>query len=174
MSKFYDEFFAQKGGKHDELVMKCVLDVGLNNILNVTNFSEYAEKVALGYKEVDRLVKDDGIQTSYETETICKNGNFIIGYADIIITAKSNIIIKRKYDGIIHDVGLNTVGMIVVEVKPELNDIGSALRQLKTYEQCIKHQVTYDKFYKAIATYSEVSEDVKEYLLHEGVHVIKF
>jgi hypothetical protein len=169
MSKFYDEFFAQKGGKHDELVMKCVSKDSINNILNLTHATDVIEEDAIKCKD-HPMISDHKTSIDYETEVICNNGNFIIGYADILITVKSNLIFKPDAFGTQE---LNVYHIIIIEVKPELSDIGSVLRQLKTYEQCILQNKD-TRVSKIIATYSNISEDVKDYLLHEGVHVIKF
>lgn len=170
MSKFYDEFFAQKGGKHDELVMKCVSKDSINNLISLTHATDVIEEDAIKCKD-HPLVSDHKTSIDYETEVVCNNGNFIIGYADVLITIESKLIFKPDAFGTQE---VNTYHIIIIEVKPELMDIGSVLRQLKTYEQCIVAQNRNVKISKVIATYSEVSEDVKQYLLHEGVHVIKF
>ena len=72
MSRFHEELYRRKGPKHDQLVIKCVSKSGIDAILSIAG-------------------RPDDIDTmDYETEVLCKKGNFIIGYADILIKISRN------------------------------------------------------------------------------------
>lgn len=172
MSRFHEELYRRKGHKHDQLVIKCVSKSGIDAILSIAG-------------------RPDDIDTmDYETEVLCKKGNFIIGYADILIKISRNRIeCQKEFDERFRVLTeeyrvpaaearrsvRNYLQMkdhnyfVLVECKPALEDIGSAIRQLKTYEDAIKGE--YDALKKVIATYDTPSEDVIEYLRHEGVSV---
>lgn len=178
MSKFHDEFFQQKGPKHDELVIKCVSKDTIQLIINKAGFV------------------GDNPFIVYETEVLCRNGTFIIGYADILIKVLTDVSddlekeISRRAHRLITDyrvpeaeafrsarISLNdgradSGFRVLVECKPTLDDVGAVLRQLKTYESILYKG--YGTFKKVIATYSAPSEDVINYLSHEGVKVVTF
>lgn len=160
MSRFHDEFFGKKDSKHDKLLIKCVSKAGIEKILSRFD----AQKAALEF--VDQRCPQSQIYTSFETEVICKSRNhrseFILGYADIVITVgdEENVSICS-----------NPFVQILVEVKPELSDVGATLRQIKTYEDSLRRA---PRFFKAIVTYSKIDPDVVEYLDHEHVKVIVF
>jgi hypothetical protein len=184
MSRFHDEFFKQKGPKHDELVMKCISKDGINKILDPLKPLTYCEYFIKNHKEYGGA-KILNIDEDYETEVICKNGNFIIGYADIVYT----ILLQTD----INHYSLPHRYQCVIEAKPEMNDVGAVVRQLKTYADILdiygneyeKSKVgENDRPYRVrgkiisgnliIATYDNVSPEVLEYLLHEGIRVVKF
>lgn len=113
---------------------------------------------------------------NYESEVICTSGNgFILGYADLLFT------ISGAYS-IYADLGKFQLGRrwnnfsehniketkILIEVKPEIKEFGSILRQLKTYMK------TLGVHFGAIVTYSEIQSDVIELLNRERIVVVKF
>ena len=184
MSRFQEEFFGKTETRHDELVMKCVSGVGIEKII----------KAVCG-------TQDEQTNTSidYETEVICQShgykSNFIVGYADIVIKITSSgakrvetdaeervkKLIKdfhvpepearrsvRKY----YNMDAVEGTKILIECKPELKDIGTTIRQLKTYEGILRGNCI--NWFKAIATYSKVSDETVAYLMHEKIHVITF
>ncbi|MFZ2471371.1 MAG: hypothetical protein WAW52_05440 [Methanothrix sp.] len=170
MSKFHDEFFAQKGQKHDELVMKCVSNDGQAKLLAAFDFVTIVEHERLKC-DFSNLITN----YKYETEVLCKSGNsFIIGYADLIFSWE--MFFSETY--VLANHPTNAV-RYVIEAKPELTDVGAVLRQLKTYKATKERIWEADRWkivpvYMAIATYSSISDDVRAYLEHEGVKVVTF
>lgn len=193
MSRFHDEFFKQKGTEHDKLLITCVSRSGLEKILDrikpVTRCENFI-KMGGNYKiwdpvEGTRVERENTIinlDEDYETEVICKNGNFIIGYADIVYTVlvtsaedRDSFCLPHRYQ-------------CVIEVKPKFDDAGAILWQLKTYADILgthaKEYHTHNGFNVlkgtvvpgnlVIVTYTDVPSDTIEYLAHEGVDVIKF
>lgn len=183
MSRFQEEFFGKTETRHDELVMKCVSSKGIDRIIKTVGWKCDTSKF-----DVD-----------YETEVICQTSgyksNFIVGYADIVIKmvpdwsktiesdaeARVKLLVEkfhvpeseaRRSARNYYKNDLAGTAKILVECKPELKDIGTTIRQLKTYESILKADCV--DWFKAIATYSLASEDTTAYLLHEGIHVINF
>jgi len=173
MSRFHDEFFGQKGPQHDALVIKCVSNDGLQQILE--SLGLYAQA-----------------KIKYETEVICKSGQFIIGYADIYIQVFedgdcSDDLIEKRARRLINDFRLpeaeayrsarrsitaSSTG-ILVECKPSVADFGAVIRQLKTYEDILKSRGA-ARLFKVIATYSTPTKQVLDYLSHEDIVVVVF
>lgn len=114
--------------------------------------------------------------TNYETEVICKNGNFIIGYADILlqitITNQLDLTITQDWIWDKYDSFTMTWG-IIIEAKPVLKGFGAVLRQIKTYLETIGQQEP-ERYLGVIATYSDVSEQTREVLAKEKVFVAQF
>lgn len=172
MSRFHDELFKQKGPKHDVLVIQCVSKEGLERISNeIGAVDDLLKKhVWLSRKE---------LQIDYETEVLCQShgykSNFIIGYADILI----KLFVQRDEDPARYGLPAGSpcqmreiLAKILVECKPELTDIGSVLRQIKTYKSLL-----YDgrsNFHNVIASYDEPPQKVIDYLKHEGVEIVIF
>jgi hypothetical protein len=154
MSRFHEELYRKKGQKHDNLIVGCVSRPGISKILSDTGILE----------------KHPGFQWDYETEVVCSNRgyktDFIIGYADIVLTGRVPGANPHSSEYWYERVA------VVIEAKPILDDVGSTIRQLKTYEGCLRGNCA--KFYKAIVTYSNVRDDIKEYLAHEGIRLVVF
>lgn len=204
MSRFHDEFFKQRGTRHDKLMMKAVSKSGIEKLLgekpiletkdvpktakacilknyndekvvvwelnkdNGPNVKSYLESIGTEIEVKESITE----KTEYETEVICKSGSFIIGYADIFI--KYNI--SRHAIGSLEGLDVSQyLGSdykhVLVELKPQLDDIGAVLRQLKTYESILGRE---GRLEKVIVTYDQQSEDLIEYLKHEGVRLIRF
>lgn len=148
MSRFHEELYRKKGKSHDDLVIRCVSWDGLKKILLDSG-------IAHKYPE---------FRWDYETEAVCANPGyrteFIIGYADIVLTG--HLPGGHAYDTV----------RVIVEVKPTLDDIGSTVRQLKTYERCKSGGGAQVR--KVIVTYSQISDEIRDYLIHEGVSVVVF
>jgi hypothetical protein len=129
--------------------------------------------------EVDYSVRC--IKHSYETEVLCKNGSFIMGYADMVIKTERvvGIITAVEFNkttcSIYPFYNLKEDIYTIVEVKPELNDIGAIIRQLKTYKEILSKTELRDDgpIAMVIATPVEVTDAVEKYLLHEGINVYK-
>ena len=183
MSRFHEEFFGKTESRHDNLVMKCVSRDGINKILR-----------AVG---LDGETPD--FDTDYETEVICQShgykSNFIIGYADILVKMVSKLDksvsseaddrikmlvenyhvpeaeAKRSVRNYYHK-QLEGTAKVLVECKPDLKDIGTTIRQIKTYESALKDDCV--DWFKVIATYSAVPIETIAYLLHENIHVVIF
>lgn len=138
-----------------------------------TELNEYVKiEIEKGGMEIplEIKIKED---FDYETEVICKNGAFIIGYADILITFKSERWLVGQLDGFERSVlDARLSKHVLVEVKPELKDVGAVLRQLKTYETVLSHRC--GEISKVVVTYSCPPVDVFEYLEHEGVRIVVF
>jgi len=60
-------------------------------------------------------------------------------------------------------------GTILVELKPKITDIGAVLRQVKTYREYLP-----DITNTVIATFSEVSDDIRQIVKHENVTIVVF
>lgn len=107
-----------------------------------------------------------------ETEVIIRNGTFIIGYADAVISEEWKV--KVKYivnDGwVVKKTEFSEYRKIIVEAKPEITSIGEVIRQLKTYASLIGNKDTH----MVIATYSKLGEDALEYLANENIIVVQF
>lgn len=108
-----------------------------------------------------------------ETEVIVRNGTFILGYADGIISEET--VVRAKYN--INEVGtvreINYYGpsrKTIIEAKPEITSIGEVIRQLKTYASLIGSK----NARMVIATYSKLGEDALEYLSNENIIVVQF
>jgi|GEM_PF-5569308 len=132
-----------------------------------------------------------GVSTSVEMvdiepEKICKNGNFIIGYADI----KSSFSVEYRLDCKIDDnwVWKNYSSAklfvdVVVECKPDLSTWGGPLRQVKTYMDIIRCNNERDLYNDRerrsekriviglFTTYSVLPEKIKELLKKENIFV---
>jgi hypothetical protein len=101
---------------------------------------------------------------------------FIIGYADLVITYAKSLIAECEFEGIKYTpIDKTSILKTIVEIKPEMEDVGAVIRQLKTYQDILSYSEKDKevKFSMVIATPVEVDQDVKEYLHHEGVRVYK-
>lgn len=107
-----------------------------------------------------------------ETEVIIKNGHFILGYADAIISEELKAIVKYVIpDGwIVKEAVFPAYRTTIVEAKPEITSIGEVIRQLKTYASLIGDKDTH----MVIVTYSKLGEDALEYLANENIIVVQF
>lgn len=111
-----------------------------------------------------------------ETEVIVRNGTFILGYADAVITYCFSYEICYSIDDpiwIIKELGPYYLPeqCIIVEAKPELTSLGEVIRQLKTYALLMKLETPPKMI---IATYSKLGEDALEYLANENIIVVQF
>ena len=128
---------------------------------------------------------DKEYKTEYETEVLCMPNSSISGYVDALIRPY----IYRDYiascEGMSSPIPVPTLYLedVIVEVKPEIKDAGAVLRQLKTYKELLynapnkwrkNHDYHREYISMVVTTNSNVSPAIKDYLLHEGVHVIKF
>jgi hypothetical protein len=124
----------------------------------------------------------------YEVEKlVTKSDGYLFGYADLIIEYKVNIkpyFVFGKLSFVFNDASKEDVskiwldahminfkknGTTLVELKPNLYDIGAVLRQVKTYREYlpkIKNTV--------IATFSDVSDDIRQLAKNEGVIIVTF
>jgi len=114
------------------------------------------------------------ISIKKETEVIIRNGTFILGYADAVITVECSYQIYYHVDDTWAPIKLgpynNLIETILVEAKPEITSIGEVVRQLKTYALLMASRTPY----KIIATYSKLGEDALEYLANENIIVVQF
>lgn len=179
MSRFHDEFFKQKGTEHDNLLIKFVSELDdCDLVYDIQNYI-YKYCKAKNYETSDYIEK-------YETEVLCKNGTFIIGYADVVFS----VTLPHKNSNEYNPLPLKY--QCIMEIKPQLTDAGAVLRQLKTYADILK---IYDQFYYVksqenpfadarrgrvipgnlmIVTKTKPDDSVINYLEHEGVRVIVF
>ena len=119
----------------------------------------------------------------YQTEVVCRNGSFIVGYADLLFSVRpenpmknlkvfsDNVEISPKFynknDSLL-TYGTNEFS-ILVEVKPQIKDVGSITRQLKTYRELLS-QSNIEK--TVIVTYSDISDGARMLLKNEGIDCI--
>lgn len=280
MAKFYDEFYRQKGTKHDDLVIKCVTDDEIARKIietappNAPKYKYFAPSCdgihyfppgspvgewrkdtyekwnskkgayeTLGKRECTNTKCDlhpdmsggcpwaesgdkgkylecyvykpiGDVEYTYNTEIVCKNGSFIVGYADILFNLKWNLlpiigieipqIELERYEEIDSDwskwflnyaenawpeknsLGYNGVGLshlvsqnyaagnytesVLVEAKPDLNDVGSIIRQLKTYYDLLSRGRDIRKI--VVVTYTNVDKKYISLLENEGIECI--
>lgn len=247
MSKFYEEFFKQKGSAHDQLVVKCVTAEGKKRILESLHFLERArnslseppekiwicdcmktewckslskwawtkqptcsrhygppckqfdpqfeeklgdptkydpkkmESVPTGkieqlnpigeWTKVEPLVSVDDPVVTYEAEVICKNNNFIVGFADLLFQARTivRMSLKLSEDWVWKDLRTKEYDeRMIVDAKPELTDFGAVLRQIKTYMNVLRVPRG------VVVTYSDPPAELIELLKNEAVYVVKF
>ncbi|RLI96159.1 MAG: hypothetical protein DRP00_05790 [Candidatus Aenigmatarchaeota archaeon] len=125
----------------------------------------------------------------FKTEVICKTGrDFIVGYADLLILyeligdcigVKSDVPEENAPREIYGPESNNEEILVLVEVKPKLDSLGTVIRQIKTYYDCLK-ETEYRRFHsegrfkKAVVTYSDFSKDIYNLFLNEGIYLIKF
>ena len=92
-------------------------------------------------------------RVTYETEVPCGLDAMKPRWADLLIRVKGEASSSRS---------------ILVEVKPKLDDIGEAIRQIKFYRKFINS----DKC--VIVTYGIVPKNVTELLKNEGIDTVTF
>lgn len=240
MSRFHDEFFKQNGTGHDELLLKCLSEEGLDKIKSALSieqeavvpsnidvwrcylegnkfeyrknaprldpcwgyslppdpksnriFGEYAYRKRCTHEDfcedtkVCRFFKDgtsgetvkcalvpyvESRIVNYKSEIIIDGGRgFVLGYADLLVDfifhRKANVYLPNGETWAAEASPYRT--RVLIEVKPELRDVGAVLRQIKTYGRFIGGRL-------AIATYTLPSESILKFLAHEGVTVIVF
>ena len=128
--------------------------------------------------------------TSYETEVICKTSSgFIIGYADLIayyrVKGQRTAVschFEENYPNIpCHVFGGNEIIRniaVLVEVKPELESLGTIIRQVKTYYDALECKIKYRRgntvFLKAVVTYSDFTASSRRLFANEGITLIRF
>jgi hypothetical protein len=128
---------------------------------------------------------DDEYGFDFETEMLCTPKSSVIGYVDVLIQPYIGRNYKASIKGMLDNIPVPNMYSedIIVEVKPEIKDAGAILRQLKTYRELLYNMPddwrSYPKYRReyismVVTTNSNVSPAIKDYLLHEGVHVIKF
>lgn len=148
---------------------------GLNE--TVKSFLKYVGPSLKPYKVCFHThYKAVGYNAKYNTEVLMKNGNFIVGYADLIIrygvklrfemATRPNIVIenyKPEKEEIIER------HHVLVEGKPNLSSFGAVIRQIKTYKECCK-----SKPKLVIATYIKPEKEILEVFKNEGISVVSF
>ena len=157
-SEFHKKFFEEKTPEHDKLLGECIhnwrwLTIELGGELFLKSLGE---KIPW---EANFDIPD---KVSYEIEVPCMIGNFIVGYADLLF--KIPVVYFMSDEDHRRTVKL----YVVVEVKPKLRSITSALRQVKTYKELL------DADYGIIATYSKIDGRFREILKNEDVLVATF
>jgi len=172
MTRFHDEFFKQKGTKHDELMFRCTSEEMLERI------------VAAGWASCKDILPDNPTslrptpEMVYETEQIVKNGTFIIGYVDMVIDVTYPDCAERTTYNL-HKSRWETSEpgdfsfRVYVEAKPTITDVGAVMRQLKTYRatyrQVNRHEAESGM---VIVTTTPLQDDAIQFLDHEGIGVI--
>ena len=117
--------------------------------------------------------------SEYETEVIVKNGQFILGYADAVISTKYDITSSAQVDpnwiweNFSHFV---ETGHIIVEAKPKVDSIGDVIRQIKTYYDALVNKYSRDNIVpaKCLVTYDNLDRDALNYLANEHISVVVF
>lgn len=161
----------------------------LHELYNTTRDHEVCEKLRgtklcekLGNKIwlQDHLYHDINVDYNYEVEKLVKKQDVLqIGYADLIITysieIKPYILVEnaQKEDIVRIKLFSNFVvhekGTILVELKPDIYDIGAVLRQVKTYRDYLPNITS-----TVITTFSEVSDDIQQLAKNEDVIIVTF
>ncbi len=114
-----------------------------------------------------------------ETESICRSGNFIIGYVDVVAIIDFDLKRSAQLDDnwTWDDFSTSKKSLIlVIDAKPKLKSWGGPLRQIKTYMDIIKNEPIYKgtKLKGVFTTFSEVPERYRKILEAEGVYVVTF
>ena len=117
--------------------------------------------------------------SEYETEVIVKNGQFILGYADAVISTKYDITSDAYIDPdwTWKDFSrFSETGRIIIEVKPKVDSIGDVIRQIKTYHDALVHKYSRDSTAPAmcLVTYDQLDKGALEYLANEHILVVVF
>jgi hypothetical protein len=171
MTRLHDEFSRKGSPRHDALVVKAQSPMGIQKILNdvATGLGVSLESEDCGKCEYTETFGDKraklrqvGFQYSLETEAICTNGSFLVGYSDIILTLMR--FIGYEPSRVIGKCGC----AIIIECKPELTDVFDTVKQLKTYMKYRNAQVG------VIVTYSDVDDDTIAVLKNEHIVVSRF
>ncbi len=159
MSKFHEEFFRRTTPNHDKLTI--YLHKNLDNLLNFLNIKNTL------YSDIQKI--------KFETEVICKSNNFIIGYADAVLTIIEtshdkegewfDLWMKRYRDDLIRY-------KIIFELKPCLTSWNGVLRQIKTYMDVLPKSSCFANNRGVILTFSDVDLESRFILARENVDVI--
>jgi len=188
MTKFHDEFFSKGSSKHDDLILWCNSEEGKKRISNEIKKqfpNKFLEKGGIASRNteqfgtVDFIIEKIETEIFSETEVLCKSGSFILGYADMIFHLNETYYTVHDIDcegrqwyedGKISEapsqIGWQTNVHVVIEVKPELKEIGSVLRQIKTYMDVLRIQ------HGVLVTSSILPQSKIDLLKSESVFVI--
>lgn len=240
MSRFHEEFFKQNGTGHDELLLKCLSEEGLEKIKAAFLLEQSATKSReidvwrcpltdgkfryqksvprldpqwgyelpprpgsnkvfgeIAYRRMCSHEQDcnnidvcqffqDGtsgllvkctqipyiekLDINYQSEIIVNGGRgFILGYADLLISfvfhRKALISLPNGENWTVEERPYSE--HVLIEVKPDLKDVGAVLRQIKTYAEHIPGRL-------AVVTYTNPTAPILRFLDHEGVKVLVF
>lgn len=124
---------------------------------------------------------------TFETEVVCRTGyqnNFVVGYADLVFTVSfekiKNVykprgeIIDEKYYKELNNIRSDLFKQfkVLVEIKPQLKDIGSIIRQVKTYRELLDSKREPPINRTVIVTYSTISDGARQLLNNENIDCI--
>jgi hypothetical protein len=204
MSRFHDEFFKQRGTRHDKLMMKAVSNAGIEKILG--------EKPVLEKQEVPKTAKalmgkdyngNPVLVCDLETD-LPSNVKYAIEQRGVEIAVHESITEKIDYETeVICRSGSFIVGYADILIKYRIDhratgsmdgyeasrhlagDRKQVLVELKPalddIGAVLRQLKTYESilrgdgnFEKVIVTYDQQNEDLIEYLKHEGVRLIRF
>jgi hypothetical protein len=129
------------------------------------------QKILEHGQSIDLISTDVTNDVNYETEIICRNGNFIIGYADLLISISQKAEVNAEFQEFKFNEYYESAFYTLVEVKPKLNDIGAAIRQLKTYHHILK--MKYQNLSMVIVSGENVPENTQNFLEHEKIRVLE-
>ncbi len=119
--------------------------------------------------------KIQSVSCSFETEVICKNRDFIIGYADLVIsderTFKGTIVSKYEKGNTLTYTHIE-YNNYLIDAKPTLEDMGAVLRQIKTYRAILNNVYRFKGV--AIVTKSEVKNGTRKLAANEGVKILNY
>lgn len=204
MSRFHDEFFKQRGTRHDKLMMKAVSKAGIEKILgekpilrkqevpktaNALMGKNYNGDPVLVWdietnlpSHVKYALESTGIEIDV-VERVTEKIDYeteVICRSGSFIVGYADILIKYRIDDRVYGNmnGYETSQHLVGDRKQVLVELKPALDDIGAVLRQLK---TYEsilrgdgKFEKVIVTYDQQNEDLIEYLKHEGVRLIRF
>lgn len=174
MSKFHDEFLNKGSPDHDKLMIQCTSKDGISRLIEAIDVDNYITGACLknllvrDYRNTIASYSAPIMTRRYETEVIVKNGTFIIGYADAVITLNLSGPIQFTDDS---SSTYKVTMYILIEAKPTVSSIGEVIRQLKTYKSML---YPYELMLPVIVTYTQLDADALAYLKNEGIRVVVF
>lgn len=148
--------------------------------------SKYIHLVQPNYKIVKCPLTHtlESYECHRETEKICSTGkDFIIGYADIVFDLQFKIRTDARIeeDWIWEGFDRDDAGLrMIVECKPELDEWGGPLRQIKTYMSTLgshlREQTSQTRLptIGLLTTYTRFPDRFRKILEQENVYVITF
>lgn len=188
-SVVHKEFYKSRTPKHDEILLQCVsfktkiriielmrkkiLDIAIKIYNRPGRFKTEVTKEQIKGPEIDDY--------STEVRVNLPRTTFTIGWADLLFyvstkvgyyhyvenydyDTRERIKVKKYFEDILKFI-------ILVEIKPNLDDVGAILRQIKTYREGLEEN-SISNIFSLIATYSQPPHEVIELLEHEGISVM--
>lgn len=204
MSRFHDEFFKQRGTRHDELMMEAVSNAGIEKILGEKPVLKKqvvpkTAKALMGTyyngnpvlmwdletdlpSNVKCALEQRGIEIEVH-ESITEKIDYeteVICRSGSFIVGYADILIKYRIDNRAYGSmdGYEVFRHLAGDRKQVLVELKPTLDDVGAVLRQLKTYESIlrgdDKLEKVIVTYDQQNEDLIEYLKHEGVRLIRF